>query len=235
MTRPIPSVLALRHGTTIPLHTIRLLWRKDFYSSLWCLAHVGHDSSQIATVDVGMSRIPGSINSKSFCGGVLLLYFYHSLLDAIPTPHWPDDSHSTILLVNDVHQRHSVRPGAYSRRAADDENRDDVISAETSIFPTTRSPFLPPFALAFGGCRKCFRRGAAGGAWASQTAMEPCIGRLTSQKWMLTERSWIRWEKHRHLCPPVGPLSADHARDCPTPPAQKGAAAGDGWMHVCER
>ena len=170
MTRPIPSVLALRHGITIPLHTIRLLWRKYFYSSLWCLAHVGHDSSQIATVDVGMSRIAGSINSKSSCGGVftcfsrVLLYFYHSVRDAIPTLHWPDDSHSTLLLVNDVHQRHSVRPGTYSKRAADDENRDDVISAETSIFPTTSSPFLPPFALAFGGCRKCFRRGAAGGA-----------------------------------------------------------------------
>ena len=58
--------------------------------------------------------------------------------------------------------------------------------------------------------------------------MAPCIGRLTSQKCVLTERSWIKWEKHRHLRPPVGPLSADHARDCPTPPAQKGVGVRDG-------
>ena len=135
--------------------------------------------------------------------------FYHSVRDAIPTLHWPDDSHSTLLLVNDVHQRHSVRPGTYSKRAADDENRDDVTCAETSISPTTSSPFLPPFALAFGGCRKCFRRGAAGGAWASQTAMAIFRRRSptqksmvvhddlpTSQKWMLTERSCLTWEKH---------------------------------------
>ena len=31
-----------------------------------------------------------------------------------------------------------------------------------------------------------------------------------------------------HLCAPVGPLSADHTLDCPTPPGQKGAAARDG-------
>ena len=86
----------------------------------------------------------------------------HYVMQSLPC--WPDDSHSTLLLVNAVHQRHSVRPGTYSKRAADDENRDDVTRAETSIFPTTSSPFLPPFALAFGGCRKCFRRGAAGGA-----------------------------------------------------------------------
>ena len=35
-------------------------------------------------------------------------------------------------------------------------------------------------------------------------------------------------EMHWHLCPPVGPLSADHARDCPTPPAQKGVGVRDG-------
>ena len=79
-----PSVLALQHSITIPLHTIRLLWRKCFYGSFWCLAHDSNDLSHIAMVDVGMSRIAGSINSKSSCGGVLL-YFYHSLRDAIRT------------------------------------------------------------------------------------------------------------------------------------------------------
>jgi len=63
----IPSVLALWHSITIPLHAIRLLWRKDFYSSLWCLAHDSNDLSHIAMV------VAGSINSKSSCGGVLSL------------------------------------------------------------------------------------------------------------------------------------------------------------------
>ena len=56
MTPLIPSVLALQHGITIPPNAIRLLWRKDFYSSLWCLGHDSNDLSHIAMVDVGMSR-----------------------------------------------------------------------------------------------------------------------------------------------------------------------------------
>ena len=53
------------------------------------------------------------------------------------------------------------------------------------IFPTTSSPFLALFALASGGCRKCFRRGAAGGACASQTAMAPSMRRSPFPKSMV--------------------------------------------------
>ena len=78
----------------------------------------------------------------------------HYVMQSLPS--WPDDSHSTLLLVSAVHQRHSVRPGTYSKRAADDENRDGVTSAETSTFPTTSSPFLPLFCLSFRWLSKMF-------------------------------------------------------------------------------